>query len=59
MILVYTNLLLFVSVLYFCLHSDKNNMECILALFLISVIITSQIFWRKPIKGSFIHSIDG
>ena len=58
MILLYTNLLLTLSLLYFYFNSVKNFTECILALLLISVIISSQLFWRTPIKGSSIHVID-
>ena len=54
----YTNLLLILTILYFFQYSKKTFIEYILVLFLISVIITSQLFWNDPIKGSMMHQID-
>lgn len=59
MILLYTNLLLVFSLLYFYFYSVKNNIECVLAALLVVVCISSQIFWRKPVRGTSIHIIDG
>jgi len=58
--LCYTNLLLILSILYFFYNKDEKTpyMEYLLVLFLIPIIITSQIFWNNPIKGSKIHKID-
>jgi tryptophan-rich sensory protein len=58
MILLYTNLLLTFALLYFYFNAVKNYAERILALLLVSVSISSQIFWRNPIKGTTIHTID-
>lgn len=57
-VLLYTNLMLSVSLIYFFFYSNKNCMETMLALTLVAVIITSQIFWRNPVRGSAIHKID-
>jgi hypothetical protein len=54
----YTNLLLVLTILYFFQYSKKTMIEYILVLFLISVIISSQLFWNDPIKGSMMHKID-
>jgi phosphatidylserine synthase len=58
--LCYTNLLLILSILYFFYNKDEKTpyMEYLLVSFLIPIIITSQIFWNNPIKGSKIHKID-
>jgi|LakMenE18May11ns_1017448.scaffolds.fasta_scaffold9553787_2 hypothetical protein len=58
MIILYTNLLLLLSLVYFYYQSDKNLAECVLAFLLISVIISSQIFWRNPTRGTSIHKLD-
>ena len=58
MILLYTNLLLILSLLYFYFNTVKNYTECILALLLVLVIISSQFFWRNPMRGTSIHKID-
>lgn len=58
MIILYTNLLLIFALFYFYYQSDKNWMECILALLLVAVIISSQIFWRNPVRGTSAHAID-
>ena len=58
MIILYANLLLLLSLFYFYYHSDKNLTECILAMLLISVIASSQIFWRNPVRGTSAHTID-
>ena len=57
-VLLYTNLMLVISLIYFFFYSNKNYMETMLALTLVAVIITSQIFWRNPVRGSAIHKID-
>ena len=57
-VLLYTNLLLVISLIYFFFYSNKNYMETMLALTLVPVIISSQLFWRNPIKGTVIHIID-
>ena len=54
----YTNLLLILSIFYFVLYAKKTTIEYIIVFFLILVIITSQLFWNNPIKGSIIHYID-
>ena len=56
--LLYTNLLLAISVVYFLINEDKPLFEYILAGFLVITIILSQLFWKNPIKGSKIHKID-
>lgn len=56
--LLYTNLLLAISVVYFLINEDKPLFEYILAGFLVITIILSQLFWNNPIKGSKIHKID-
>ena len=53
-----TNLSLLFSLLYFYLHSKKNNKECFLAGVLVLIIILSQLFWSNPIQHSTIHRID-
>ena len=58
MIILYTNLLLIFALFYFYYKSDKNWMECILAILLVAVIISSQIFWRNPVRGTSAHAID-
>ena len=58
MIILYTNLLLIFALFYFYYQSDKNWMECILAILLVAVIISSQIFWRNPVRGTSAHAID-
>ena len=57
-ILLYTNSMLVVSLIYFYFFSIKNWMKYILAIMLILVIITSQVFWRNPIKDTAIHILD-
>ena len=57
-VLLYTNLMLVISLIYFFFYSNKNYMETMLALTLVAVIISSQLFWRNPIKGTVIHIID-
>jgi len=54
----YTNLLLVLSIINFIQRSKKPMVEYIFIFFLILVIITSQLFWNNPIKGSTIHIID-
>ena len=56
--LLYTNLLLVISLIYFYFYSVKTWIEYSLAALLVAVIITSQIFWRNPIRGTLIHIID-
>ncbi len=56
--LLYTNLLLIISVVYFLFNENKPVFEYILASFLVITIILSQLFWNNPIKGSKIHKID-
>ena len=58
MILLYTNLLLVLSLLYFYCNSTKNWIECVLAVLLVAIILSSQIFWRNPIRGTSVHIID-
>ena len=58
MILLYTNLLLILSLIYFYFNSIKNYTECILAFLLVSVIISSQLFWRNPMRDTSVHKID-
>jgi hypothetical protein len=57
-VLLYTNLLLVISLIYFFFYSNKNCMETMLALTLVAVIISSQMFWRNSIKGTKLHAID-
>jgi len=54
----YTNLLLWLSVFYFYTNHKKPYIEYILAVFLIITIFWSQLFWKYPVKHSFIHTID-
>ena len=54
----YTNLLLVLSIFYFFQRSKKPFIEYIFVLGIIIVIITSQLFWTTPVKGSTIHIID-
>ena len=58
MILLYTNLLLVFSLVYFYCNSTKNWIECVLAVLLVAIILSSQIFWRNPIRGTSVHTID-
>ena len=58
MILLYTNLLLILSLIYFYFNTIKNWTEYSLALLLIAVIISSQIFWRNPLRDTSVHKID-
>jgi hypothetical protein len=57
-ILLYTNMLLIISLIYFYLYSNKNPMETALAALLVAVIVTSQYFWRNPIRGTSLHTAD-
>ena len=55
----YTNLLLIFSILYFFQYTkQKPILEYVFVLFLIIIIIFSQLFWNNPIKNSQIHKID-
>jgi hypothetical protein len=58
MILLYTNLLLIFALLYFYFNAVKNYAEYVLAFLLVLVIISSQIFWRNPLRGTSIHKLD-
>ena len=53
-----TNATMFLSLLYFYFFTDKNVCELILATMLVMSIVTSQIFWSNPVKGSDIHICD-
>ncbi len=57
-VLLYTNLMLSISLIYFLFYSDKNQIECYLTATLVAVIISSQLFWRDPTSGSRLHIID-
>lgn len=57
-ILLYTNLMLIISLIYFYFYSNKNWIETTLAVMLVSTIITSQYFWRNPLRGTSLHKID-
>jgi uncharacterized membrane protein YgaE (UPF0421/DUF939 family) len=54
----YTNLLLVIPILYFLFSKKKPIAEYILAIMLVFIIITSQLFWNNPIKQSQIDTID-
>ena len=55
----YTNLLLIISILCFFQNTkQKPIVEYIFVLFLVIIIISSQLFWNHPIKGSRLHKID-
>jgi hypothetical protein len=57
--LCYTILLLIIPICYFLFFiKDKPYIEYILIIFLIIIIILSQLFWSNPIKNSQIHKID-
>lgn len=57
-----TNQLLFLTLYYFVYNlyhlKTIHPIEYVLASSLVIVIITSQLFWRNPIKGSLIHKVD-
>ena len=53
-----TNLLLFISFIFFMINSKKNIHEVVLGLCLIGSIIMSQLFWNNPKKYSIIHRVD-
>uniref|UniRef100_A0A6C0EFF8 Hemolysin III family channel protein n=1 Tax=viral metagenome TaxID=1070528 RepID=A0A6C0EFF8_9ZZZZ len=53
-----TNLLLFISFIFFMINSKKNIHEVLLGLCLIGSIIMSQLFWNNPTKYSTIHKVD-
>ena len=57
-VLLYTNLMLSISLIYFFFYSDKTWATYYLAATLITVIISSQLFWRNPTKGTRLHIID-
>lgn len=57
-ILLYTNLLLVISLIYFYLYSNKNWIETALAALLVPTTIASQYFWRNPLRASNMHKID-
>ena len=57
-ILLYTNLMLIISLIYFYFYSNKNWIETTLAVMLVATIITSQYFWRNPLRGTSLHKID-
>ena len=49
---------LIISLFYLLFFIEKNIIDYILVLLLISTIILSQIFWRNPEKNNIIHTID-
>jgi hypothetical protein len=53
-----TNSLLALTFIYYIFNSKKNIGENILAILIILIIITSQLFWHNPIHKSNIHIID-
>ncbi len=53
-----TSSLLITSFFFFLFFSSHSLIECILAALLISVLITSQLFWYNPIRYSLLHRID-
>ena len=53
-----TNLLLFISIVFYLLYSKKNFVETALASSLYVTIFFTQIFWSNPIKNSLVHKID-
>lgn len=57
-ILLYTNFMLIISLIYFYLYSNKNCIETALAVLLVATIITSQCFWRNPLRGTSLYKID-
>jgi hypothetical protein len=57
-ILLYTNLMLIIPLIYFYFYSNKNSMETTLASLLVAVIATSQYFWRNPIRETSLHVTD-
>ena len=56
--LCYTNILLLIPIVYFCIFSQKRPTEYILASLLIFVVVTSQIFWRNPKQSTNINKLD-
>jgi len=53
-----TNLLLFISFIFFIINSKKNINEVLLGLCLLASILMSQLFWNSPKKYSLIHKVD-
>ncbi len=53
-----TSLSLILPVIYFFTTARKMTLEWILALLLIAVIVTSQLFWHNPVKDTQIHTLD-
>jgi len=57
----YTIQLLFLT-LYYVIYKVSTKevpmVEYLLAFLLLLVMILSQLFWKNPIKGSFIHKLD-
>ena len=53
-----TNIILTCSILYFCIFSQKLIRDYILAFLLALVVITSQLFWKNPERGTVIHKVD-
>jgi hypothetical protein len=53
-----TNLLLFISFIFFIINSKKNINEVLLGLCLLASILMSQLFWNNPKKYSLIHKVD-
>jgi hypothetical protein len=53
-----TNLLLFISFIFFMINSKKNIHEVLLGVCLICSIIMSQLFWNNPKKYSIVHKVD-
>ena len=53
-----TNITLLGSIVYFCAFSQKLLQDYILAFLLVLSVITSQLFWINPGRGTVIHRID-
>jgi len=53
-----TNLLLFISFIFFIINSKKIIHEVLLGLCLLASIIMSQLFWNNPKKYSIVHRVD-
>ena len=57
--LLFTNLLLFLPLLYYLIIVQKKTKgESALAVVLVLVIVSSQLFWSDPVQQSNVHLVD-
>jgi len=54
----FTSGLLLIPYFYYIFKQNKNTIENLLCILLLTVIFFSQLFWNYPVKKSSIHMID-